>query len=490
MKYISTRGHDKKVAAKEAILRGLAPDGGLYVPEAIPALDRPLEELLTLPYIDLAKAILKPYLDFSEAELNACVEKAYAPGRFTDAKVAPVKSACDVHFLELFHGPTLAFKDMALSILPHLMKASASQEELVILTATSGDTGKAALEAFCDVENVSIIVFYPQNGVSNLQKRQMITQEGANTCVIGVEGNFDDAQTGVKMIFSNTDLARDMAQAGKMFSSANSINIGRLLPQIVYYFYAYGQLVQKNSIKSGDAINFVVPTGNFGNILAGYYAKAMGLPIHKLICASNDNKVLYDFLCTGIYDKNRDFHCTISPSMDILVSSNLERLLFHVTDAKSVCGMMESLNTQGRFQLDTKLSDFFGVHTSEAETRQAIFDGSQMGYTMDTHTAVAYHAGRQYVKETGDDTQQIVISTASPYKFAEDVLRALKVDWDSGDDDSDMAAVQALSTASGLPIPEAVSQLANKPVRHTTICAVKDMEQAVRRRVGAATCRS
>ena len=483
MRYVSTRGAGKGVTAKEAILRGLASDGGLYVPEIIPILDCPLEALLKLSYIDLAKAILRPYLEFSEAELATCVEKAYAAGRFTHPKIAPLRRMGDVHFLELFHGPTLAFKDMALSILPHLMKVSVAQEGLIILTATSGDTGKAALEAFCDIEGMSIAVFYPQNGVSAMQKRQMVTQEGDNTYVFGVEGNFDDAQTGVKKIFSNPGLARDMAQMGKMFSSANSINIGRLLPQIVYYFYAYGQLAEKGRLKVGEEINFVVPTGNFGNILAGYYAKEMGLPIRKLICASNDNKVLYDFFRTGAYDKNREFHCTISPSMDILVSSNLERLLFHATDVESVRGMMGGLVGQGRFEMQVKLSDFYGVHTSEEETCRAIFEGGQRGYVMDTHTAVAYHAGQQYIKETGDDTQQIVVSTASPYKFAEDVLKALKVDWEKGGMESDMAAVQALSKASGLPIPEAVAQLANKPVRHTMVCAVEDMEHVVRQQV-------
>jgi len=490
MRYVSTRGNDKGVTAKEAIIRGLAQDGGLYVPEAIPNLDRPLEALLKLPYTALAQAILRPFLDFSETELATCVEKAYSSGRFTHPKIAPVVTPLkntdnsgtmneNIHFLELFHGPTLAFKDMALSILPHLMKASASKQELIILTATSGDTGKAALEAFCDVEGVSIVVFYPESGVSNMQKRQMVTQEGNNTYVFGVKGNFDDAQTGVKKIFSDPALAKDMAQVGKMFSSANSINIGRLLPQIVYYFYAYGQLAQKGSLKVGDEINFVVPTGNFGNILAGYYAKEMGLPIRKLICASNDNKVLYDFFRTGEYDKNRAFHCTISPSMDILVSSNLERLLFHATDTKSVQEMMGDLASQGRFETQVNMPDFYGIHTSEEETCQAIFECAKKGYVMDPHTAVAYHAGQRYIEETGDITPQIVISTASPYKFSEDVLKALNVDWEYAGNDKDMAAVQALSETSDLVVPEAVVQLANQPVRHTIVCPVEDMTRVL-----------
>ena len=469
MRYISTRGKDNGVTAKEAILRGLARDGGLYVPEAIPVIDRPLSELLQLPYTKLAHAILRPFLDFTDEELTECVEKAYAANRFTDPKIAPVKSAAGVHFLELFHGPTLAFKDMALSILPHLMTVSASQQEdkeMIILTATSGDTGKAALEAFCDVPGTSIIVFYPEKGVSNLQKRQMITQEGSNTYVYGIRGNFDDAQTGVKNIFSNMVLEK-----GKEFSSANSINIGRLLPQICYYFYAYAQL----DIRLGSEVNFVVPTGNFGNILAGYYAKKMGLPIRKLICASNDNKVLYDFFRTGSYDKNREFYCTISPSMDILVSSNLERLLFHATGAEIVRGMMENLSGQGRFELKANLPDFYGAHATEDEVRKAIYEVGQKGYVMDTHTAVAYHAGRRYIAETGDNTPQVVIATASPFKFAEDVLKALGVE--VGTDD--MANVQALSEKSGLPVPEALARLAHLPVRHNIICDVSEMQKVV-----------
>ena len=496
MRYISTRGTDKNITAKEAISRGLASDGGLYVPEAIPSLNQPLEDLLKLPYPSLAKTILQPFLDFSEDELTGCVNKAYAPSRFTNPKIAPIvtplKNENSIHFLELFHGPTLAFKDMALSILPHLLKVSAPKDELVILTATSGDTGKAALEAFCDIENISIAVFYPENGVSPIQKRQMTTQRGGNTFVFGVHGNFDDAQTGVKKIFSDLNLAKDMAQmgkgkSGKKFSSANSINIGRLLPQIVYYFYAYGQLVEKGSLKSGEEINFVVPTGNFGNILAGYYAKQMGLPIRKLICASNDNKVLYDFFRTGIYDRNREFHCTISPSMDILVSSNLERLLFHVTNAESVGQMMKDLATQGRFETHAKMSDFYGIYVTEAETRQAIFEAAQKGYIMDPHTAVAYHAGQRYIEETGDNTQQVVISTASPYKFAGDVLEALNCEAlnteISREKDDDMIAVRILSEKSGTPIPIAVAQLAQLPVRHNIVCSVDDMETIIREKV-------
>jgi len=475
MKYISSRGGEGRVTAKEAIVRGLAPDGGLYVPETMPKLNHSLEELITLAYTDLAHAVLKPFLNFSDEELRECVEKAYAPERFASSLVAPVVTPFEgekLHFLELFHGPTLAFKDMALSILPHLMKASASEEELLILTATSGDTGKAALEAFKDVEGISIIVFYPENGVSATQKRQMITQEGSNVKVYGVKGNFDDAQSGVKRIFSDSELNKKLAAKGIMFSSANSINIGRLLPQVVYYFYAYGQLVKDSSIKLGDKLNFVVPTGNFGNILAGYYAKELGLPINKLICASNDNKILYDFFKTGTYDKNREFFCTISPSMDILISSNLERLLYHVTDTASVKSMMDALNDSGKYETDVKLPDFYGAYTTEVETKKAIAEAWQKGYLMDTHTAVAYHAGRKYTEETRDNTPQVVISTASPYKFAEDVLAALNVDW-QGD------TAKALSEKSGLAIPEPIVQLTDKPVLHTEVCAVEKMSDIV-----------
>lgn len=540
MKYISTRMSNSRsgnsrsgnsgsgnsgatasgVSAKEAILQGLAPDGGLYVPESIPVFDQKfLESLPTLSYTELAMAILRPYLDFTENELETCVNAAYASDRFSHKAVAPVVSPfCnqvsnqvstqinnqgDIHFLELFHGPTLAFKDMALSILPHLLKVSAADisgasvasgasdisqnsKKIIILTATSGDTGKAALEAFRDIKGVSIVVFYPEKGVSSMQKRQMITQEGDNTYVFGVKGNFDDTQTGVKKIFSDPDLAGDMYKMGIKFSSANSINIGRLLPQIVYYFYAYGQLIKGKTVgKTNDKINFVVPTGNFGNILAGYYAKKMGLPIGKLICASNDNKILYDFFRTGTYDKNREFFCTISPSMDILVSSNLERLLFHATDGDSVRAMMDGLSSKGRFEIQLSLPDFYGFYSTEAETKKAIYDVGQKGYTMDPHTAVAYHAGQRYIEETGDSTRQIVISTASPYKFGSDVMDALSGNTSPvGQEVSvteDMEIVKALSKKSGLPIPEAITQLAQKPVRHTTICPIEGMEEVVRK---------
>lgn len=506
MKYISTRGNDHSVTAKEAIFKGLAPDGGLYVPENIPSLNsmgKSIEKLITLAYPDLAKEILQPYLNFTEEELNDCVQQAYTTERFNHPLIAPITSPFEdekkIHFLELFHGPTLAFKDMALSLLPHLMNVSssietsrpeASKKELVILTATSGDTGKAALEAFCNIKGVSIVVFYPEKGVSNLQKRQMITQEGDNTYVFGVKGNFDDAQTGVKKLFSDSNLLQDLANNNKVFSSANSINIGRLLPQIVYYFYAYGQLVKEKKLQLGEKINFVVPTGNFGNILAGYYAKEMGLPINKLVCASNDNKVLYDFFKTGIYDKNREFHCTISPSMDILVSSNLERLLFHTASSNksdAIKKMMCGLADKGRFETQVRFPDFYGVYTTEEETKHAILEVSQSGYIMDPHTAVAYRAGQQYIKETGDNTLQVVISTASPFKFAEDVIESLNKSLSKNSNEgtttkeNDMESIKILSEISGLPIPVAAAQLMHKEIRHTVVCDIECMEKEVRR---------
>jgi len=476
--YKSTRGNSAKVTAKEAIIYGLADDGGLYVPEDIAALD--LNSLTNLPYQQLAKTILRPYLNFSDDELGKCVSRAYDGLRFTNKLIAPLvtplKGEESIHFLELFHGPTLAFKDMALSILPHLMKASSYEGELVILTATSGDTGKAALEAFCGVEGVKIVVFYPKDGVSDVQKLQMMTQEGDNTYVYGIEGNFDDAQTGVKNIFNNQDFCRELSAKGKRLSSANSINIGRLLPQIVYYFYAYGQLAKKGRIKVGDKINFVVPTGNFGNILAGYYAKKMGLPVKKLICASNSNNILCDFLATGEYNRNRMFYNTISPSMDILISSNLERLLYHETNAACVSKMMKDLSASGSFRLNTEFSGFYGTYATEEETRRAIYECRQKGYLIDPHTGVAYHAGRQYAAETGDSTEQIIISTASPFKFAKDVAEALEL---GSGEINDSNAVQLLSDECNLQIPPAIEGLYDKEKRHTGVYTVRDMENLV-----------
>ena len=398
--YRSTRSADVKVTASQAILKGLAADGGLYVPESIPALDVSLEELAGMDYREVAYEVMKLFItDFTEEELKNCINKAY-DSKFDTDEIAPLVNADGAYFLELFHGATIAFKDMALSILPHLLTTSARKNniknDIVILTATSGDTGKAALAGFADVKGTKIIVFYPKHGVSPIQEKQMVTQKGDNTYVVGIEGNFDDAQTGVKTMFGDSELAKELDANGFQFSSANSINIGRLVPQVVYYVYAYTRLLANNEIKNGDRINVVVPTGNFGNILAAYYAKNMGLPIAKLICASNENKVLFDFFKTGTYDRNREFVLTSSPSMDILISSNLERLIYRIAgdDANTNKELMDSLKKDGRYTITddmrAKLEDFYGNYASEAETAEAIKSiYYNTGYVIDTHTAVA-----------------------------------------------------------------------------------------------------
>jgi len=373
--YQSTRSEGTKVTASQAILKGLADDGGLFVPVSIPKLDVSLEDISKMTYQETAYEVMKLFFtDFTENELKTCIERAY-DSKFDTKEIAPLVKKSDAYYLELFHGATIAFKDMALSILPHLLTTSAKKNniknEIVILTATSGDTGKAALAGFADVEGTSIIVFYPKNGVSKIQERQMVTQKGANTKVVGITGNFDDAQSGVKAMFNNKELAKVMDGHGYQFSSANSINIGRLVPQVVYYVYSYTRLLANGDIKAGEKVNFVVPTGNFGNILAAFYAKNMGVPVGKLICASNENKVLYDFFETGVYDRNREFILTSSPSMDILISSNLERLIFRIAgdDAKKTAEMMDALKTTGKYtitdEMKSKLADFTGGWASE-----------------------------------------------------------------------------------------------------------------------------
>ena len=408
--YRSTRNNEETAKASEAILRGLAGEGGLYVPEQIPALNVSMEELSKMRYQDVAYEVMKLFLtDFTEEELRHCINSAYDK-KFDTPRIAELVKKDGAYFLELFHGATIAFKDMALSILPYLLTTSAKKNhvknEIVILTATSGDTGKAALAGFADVPGTKIIVFYPKHGVSPIQEKQMITQRGDNTYVIGIEGNFDDAQTGVKKMFSDAALAEEMAAAGYQFSSANSINIGRLVPQVVYYVYSYAALLAKGEIADGEKINVVVPTGNFGNILAAYYAKQMGVPIAKLICASNENKVLFDFFATGCYDKNREFILTSSPSMDILISSNLERLIYQTAgrDAEKNNAYMKALNETGRYEITDEmreqLKDFYGNFASEEETAAAIKDVyEKTGYIMDTHTAVAKRSMRS-IKRT------------------------------------------------------------------------------------------
>ncbi len=490
--YSSTRGAEGKFTASQAILRGLAPDGGLFVPDHLPKLDKTTAELAQMDYKQTAYEVMKLLLtDYTEEELKYCIEHAYDE-KFDTAEIAPLAEADGAYYLELYHGRTIAFKDMALSILPYLMTTAAkknhAKNEIVILTATSGDTGKAALAGFADVPGTRIIVFYPKHGVSQVQEKQMVTQVGDNTFVVGIEGNFDDAQTGVKKLFTDPALAKEMDEKGFQFSSANSINIGRLVPQIVYYVYSYGQLLKEGRIADGDKINVVVPTGNFGNILAAYYAKNMGLPIDKLICASNSNKVLFDFFSTGTYDRNREFMLTSSPSMDILISSNLERLIYHLAgdDVAKNAEFMKQLTTDGKYsiteEMRAQLSDFFGGYATEEETASAIHDlYEKTSYVIDTHTAVASYVYGTYKKETGDEKATVIVSTASPFKFTRSVLTAICGE-DSkevaSEDDFDLA--DNLAALTGLKIPEAVAGIRNAEIRHKTVCEKTEMEKVVK----------
>lgn len=485
--YNSTRSTNETVTASQAILKGLADDGGLFVPESIPALDKSIEELSGMNYKEVAYEVMKLYItDFTEEELKNCIEKAY-DSKFDTTEIAPLKKVDGTYYLELFHGATIAFKDMALSILPHLLTTSAKKNQvknnILILTATSGDTGKAALAGFADVEGTSIIVFYPKNGVSPIQEKQMLTQKGKNTKVVGITGNFDDAQSGVKAMFNNKELAERMDKAGYQFSSANSINIGRLVPQIVYYVYAYSRLVKNGEIKAGDKINVVVPTGNFGNILAAYYAKNMGLPVNKFVCASNDNKVLFDFFQTGTYDRNREFILTTSPSMDILISSNLERLIYKIAgnDSAKCADLMKALVTTGKYDITegmkVQLEDFVGGYSDEAktaETIKSVYD--KEGYIMDTHTAVAAGVYNTYKANSGDDTPTVIASTASPYKFTRSVMNAIDSKYDSM---SDFALVDELSKLSGVKVPNAIEEIRTAPVLHDIVCESEKMQDTV-----------
>lgn len=485
--YHSTRNSSLKATASQAILQGLASDGGLYVPEAIPQLTIPIAELARMNYLELAYEVLRLYLtDYSEEEIKDCISRAY-DDKFDSPDIAPLKKVGGLHYLELFHGATIAFKDMALSILPHLLTTASRKnnisDEIVILTATSGDTGKAALAGFADVEGTKIIVFYPKDGVSSVQEKQMVTQKGDNTYVIGIRGNFDDAQTGVKKIFGDRDLEKRMSEAGYRFSSANSINIGRLLPQIIYYIYSYVELYRRNEILAEEKINFVVPTGNFGNILAAYYAKQMGLPIEKLICASNDNKVLYDFFQTGVYDRNREFILTISPSMDILVSSNLERLIYHIAgeDSDKTMELMTALSMSGRYEITTdmrkKLDTFVGGYATVDETMAVIHKVyTETGYIMDTHTAVAASVYAKYLDSDNDSTKTIIVSTASPYKFAESVLNAVGIK-ELPEDDYEQALI--LREISGIQIPGAMEEIHLADIKHDTVCETDRMRAKV-----------
>ncbi len=491
--YKSTRGNAETVTASAAILTGLSPDGGLYVPTEIPQITRPLSELAGLSYQELAYDIMSKFLtDFTEEELRHCIASAYDT-KFDTEAIAPVVKKDGAYYLELFHGATIAFKDMALSILPHLMVTSARKNgvtrDIVILTATSGDTGKAAMAGFADVPGTKIIVFYPHGGVSNIQRLQMATQRGDNTYVVAINGNFDDAQTAVKKMFNDKDMQAELADKGFQFSSANSINVGRLVPQIVYYIYSYCQLLKCGEIAEGDKINITVPTGNFGNILAAYYAKQMGLPVNKLICASNENKVLFDFFRTGEYDRKRDFILTSSPSMDILISSNLERLIYRIcgNDAVKTAEFMKELSSDGKYditdEMKAQLDDFYGGFATEEENFAGIRDlYEKTGYVIDTHTGIANAVYRAYVEKTGDTTPTVIASTASPFKFAVSVVGAIAPEKLSGRTDFEL--IDILSELSGTAEPYAITDIRTAPVRHKTVVDACDMPAEVRKILG------
>lgn len=483
--YISTRNKNNKVLAHQAIIKGIAEDGGLFVPEHIPQIDKSFDELSELSYQELAKYILSLYLtDFTEEEIADCVDSAYDE-KFDDDRIAPLVQVGDAQILELFHGKTIAFKDMALSILPHFMRHAKAKlemkEKVVILTATSGDTGKAALEGFKDVDGFEIIVFYPKNGVSEIQERQMVTTTGDNTKVVGVVGNFDDTQTGVKELFSNTELQQVMRDKNMVFSSANSINIGRLLPQIIYYVYAYVQSWKNEQLKELDV---VVPTGNFGNILAAFYAKNMGLPLRHLVSASNKNQILYDFLTTGEYDANRELHLTTSPSMDILISSNLERLLFELNDHNDelVNAWMVELKNNRKYTTketyEKANATFKAGYASEEDVVsmvQSVYRDTN--YLMDPHTAVAYHVFKEL---TDNETKTVIVSTASPYKFTRSVYEAIK----GISHESDFALLEHLNEITQIPIPKAVFQIDAFPILHDTVIEKDEMQSVVEEILG------
>ena len=494
--YQSTRG-SCAVTSSIAIISGIAPDGGLYVPVEIPTVDEQfISKLFGMSYQERANAILRLYLpEFTVTELITCISAAYGEEKFSDPSVAPLKLIEQgPALLELWHGPTAAFKDMALQLLPQLLSVSLvktkTDDKIAILVATSGDTGKAALEGFRDVDKTEIIVFYPADGVSQVQRLQMVTQEGSNVSVAAVAGNFDDAQTGVKKIFADKSLSQHLAENGIHLSSANSINWGRLLPQIVYYFSAYADMVSAGRLLAGQPLNFAVPTGNFGNILAGYYAKLMGLPVGRLICASNQNNVLTEFIHSGVYDRNRHFHKTLSPSMDILVSSNLERLLYTMSgnDCDRVAAWQHDLNTVGRYTVDAEVRQaiaelFWADWADDATTKQTIADVyDKHQYLLDPHTAVAWHVYDSYIKTTGDSLPCVIVSTASPFKFCDSVLAALKADSlpDSG---GELQLLTTLSELTGLSAPDSLASLAAKPILHQQTCETYEMRELVAKKL-------
>lgn len=479
MRFRSTRGLEKNIASANAIINGISKDGGLYVPDEFPEIYDQLKKDTKIKYEDLAFKIINEYFtDIDDAELMGAINEAYN-NRF-DVKVKN-------NFLELYHGPTCAFKDAALLFLPQVMKRAKKicdvKEEITILTATSGDTGKAALEGFANVDGFRVVVYYPKNGVSAIQERQMSSQEGNNVKVIGIKGNFDDAQSGVKEIFGDNDFRGELANKGFILSSANSINIGRLVPQIVYYFYGYFNLVNQGVIKIDDKINVVVPTGNFGNILAGYYAKQMGLPIDKFICASNENKVLTDFFETGIYDKKRELVLTESPSMDILISSNLERLLYEASGRNSemVSELMKDLNTKGIYEVNETIKSFIKEFYGNFATTEEVYDAikevyEKDDYLMDTHTAVAYVVKKKYVGETKDDKPALILSTASPFKFPRSICNALDINVENIDD---FEVVEKLSIKTNNDIPKNLIGLADAKVLHDEVWDKSEMKSSL-----------
>lgn len=482
----STRGSENKLTAAQAIIQGIAEDKGLYIPEEIPQLPFAVEDMIGKSYQEIAYKVLGTFFDdYTDEEMQYCINGAY-DSKFEEAEIAPIVEAGGAHFLELYHGKTAAFKDMALSILPYLLTTATKKQQedkkICILTATSGDTGKAALEGFADVPGTEIIVFFPNQGVSQVQERQMITQEGENTHVFAINGNFDDAQTGVKKIFNDSDFAAKLAEQGCKLSSANSINIGRLVPQVAYYVYSYIKLVERGVLKNGEPMNIVVPTGNFGNILAGYYANKMGIPVNRFICASNENKVLTDFINTGVYDIRRDFYLTNSPSMDILISSNLERLLYHLSgsNGEEIKGLMQQLDTEKVYEVSDQIKDglkvFYGGYADVDATNEAIGRMyKENGYLMDTHTAVAYKVYEDYKAETGDTTPTIIASTASAYKFAESVAKSIGL----GDAENGFRYVERLAAETGVRVPKGLKDLDKKEIRHTGVIDIDQMMATV-----------
>jgi threonine synthase len=492
MVYESTRNSEVKMTSAQAIIKGISSEGGLFVPGTLPVItDDELRSMLTMGYREIAQIVFKKFLtDFSDDEIVSCVKAAYGTNFDVPeiAKTVPVES---MNILELWHGPTSAFKDMALQILPHLMttsmKKTSNEKEIIILTATSGDTGKAALEGFADVSGIKIAVFYPESGVSEIQKLQMTTQEGENVLVCAVKGNFDDCQTAVKEIFTDESIVKELTQKGKAFSSANSINLGRLIPQVVYYVSGYLDMVNNGTVKLGEKINICVPTGNFGNILAAYYAKEMGIPVNKLICASNRNNILTDFINTGVYDKNRDFYTTMSPSMDILISSNLERLIHRLYDnnSKEIVALYKSLAQNGKYSVNNDVKaklqrDFTAGYCDDEDTKKQIKETfEKSGYLLDTHTAVAVKVYENYKKSTDDNTPTLIASTANPYKFSTSILSAFGKSCEN-----DFEAAKTLNEITGVPIPENITALKQKTVRFTDVMPPVKLKEYVAKRLG------